>query len=88
MLKYIIYGKSSCGYCKKIIKKLLESKKTFYVELLDDNPEKLEQMKLKYNHPTVPIVLVKRVRETLIGGCDDALKFLEGGEDETTAMPS
>ena len=88
MLKYIIYGKSSCGFCRKIIKKLSESNKTFYVELLDDNPEKLEAMKIKYDHQTVPIVIVKRVEEKLLGGCEDTLKFLQEGEDEVTTMPS
>ena len=87
MLKYIIYGRASCPFCVKIIKKLTEAKKTFYVELLDENPEKLEQMKIKYNHDTVPIVLVKREVETLIGGCDDAIKHLER-EHEVTTMPS
>ena len=77
MLKYIIYGKASCPFCMKIIKKLTEAKKTFYVELLDGNPQRLEEMKIKYNHTTVPIVLVKREEETLIGGCDDTIKYLE-----------
>ena len=87
MLKYIIYGKASCPYCMKIIKKLTEAKKTFYVELLDGNPEKLERMKIKYNHSTVPIVIVKRQEETLIGGCDDTIKHLEQ-DDEDTTMPT
>jgi glutaredoxin len=84
MLKYIIYGKASCPFCMKIIKKLTEAKKTFYVELLDGNPEKLEQMKAKYNHNTVPIVLVKRTEEILIGGCDDAIKHLEKEHEDAT----
>ncbi len=84
MLKYIIYGKASCPFCMKIIKKLTEAKKTFYVELLDGNPEKLEQMKAKYNHNTVPIVLVKRTEEILIGGCDDAIKQLEKEHEDAT----
>ena len=87
MLKYIIYGKASCPYCMKIIKKLTEAKKTFYVELLDGNPEKLERMKIKYNQSTVPIVIVKRQEETLIGGCDDTIKHLEQDHEDTT-MPS
>ena len=87
MLKYIIYGRASCPYCVQIIKKLTEAKKTFYVELLDDNPEKLERMKVKYNHDTVPIVLVRREQETLIGGCEDTIRYLER-EHETTTMPS
>ena len=77
MVKYIIYGKSSCSFCIKIINKLAKSKKTFYVEMLDGQPEKLEKLKEKYNHYTVPIVIEIREEEQLIGGCDDTLKLLE-----------
>jgi len=83
MIKYVIYGKASCPYCMKIIKKLTEAKKTFYVELLDGNPERLKQMKVKYNHNTVPIVLVQKEEEILIGGCDDTIKHLEKEHEKT-----
>ena len=44
MKKYIVYGRSSCPYCIKVINKLLRGGKTFYVELHDNTPEKLEEI--------------------------------------------
>ena len=39
MKKYIVYGRASCPYCIKVVNKLIRNGKTFYVEMLDDNPE-------------------------------------------------
>jgi glutaredoxin len=74
MQKYIIYGKSNCPYCIKLVTKLAKAKKCFHIEMLDDHPDRLERLKKQYNHPTVPIVL--KITETLIGGCDDTLKLI------------
>jgi glutaredoxin len=81
MKKYIIYGRSSCPYCIKVVNKLLRKGKTFYVELHDDYPEKLEEIKKRYNHPTIPIVIVKESEEILIGGCDDTIEHLKSEVD-------
>ena len=77
MKKYIVYGLSSCSYCTRVINTLIDKKKTFYVELLDGNPERLKLLKIMYNHPTVPIVVLKEQKETLIGGCDDTMRYLK-----------
>ena len=45
MKKYIVYGKSTCPYCIKVVNKLLRGGKTFYVEMYDEQPEKLEEIK-------------------------------------------
>lgn len=76
MKSYKIYALGECPYCSRLIQALIDKKKTFYVEFLDGNKKKLEQMKNKYNHPTVPIVVLVEDKETLIGGCDDTLKIL------------
>ena len=76
MKKYIVYGLSSCSYCVRVVNKLIEEKKSFYVELLDNNPERLKLLKIAYEHPTVPIVIVKEEEETLLGGCDDTMEYL------------
>jgi len=81
MTKFIIYGRSSCPYCIKVITKLAKAKQCFYVEMLDDDLERLEKLKIKYDHPTVPIVIRVKDVEELIGGCDDALKLIEKGEN-------
>ncbi len=77
MSKYIIYGISDCSYCVKVITKLIEAKKCFYVEMLDDDPERLKHLKIKYDHPTVPIVVTVEEVEKLIGGCNDTISLID-----------
>jgi hypothetical protein len=48
----------------------------FCVEYLDDNKSRLHEMKRKYNHSTVPIVIARELKETFIGGHDDTLEHL------------
>ena len=77
MKKYIVYGRSSCPYCIKVVNKLLRGGKTFYVEMYDHQPEKLEEIKKRYNHPTIPVVIIQDNKEILIGGCDDTIAHLK-----------
>ena len=44
--------------------------------MLDENPEKLEEIKKMYNHPTIPVVTIIDNKEILIGGCDDTISHL------------
>ena len=81
MTKFIIYGRSDCPYCIRVVKKLIKAKQCFYVEMLDDDLERLEKLKMKYDHPTVPIVIRIEDIEELVGGCDDTLKLIEKGEN-------
>ena len=82
MQKYIIYGISDCPYCIKVVTKLIKAKKCFYVEMLDNDPERLRKLKMKYDHPTVPIVITVEDVERLIGGCDDTLEFINQQSDD------
>jgi len=77
MKKYIVYGKSTCPYCIKVVNKLIRNGKTFYAEMLDDNPDRLEFIKKMYNHPTIPVVICKDEKEIFIGGCDDTIDHLK-----------
>ena len=81
MSKFIIYGKSDCPYCIKVITKLAKAKQCFYVEMLDDNSKRLQELKTKYDHPTVPIVIRVEDVEELVGGCDDTLEFIKKAND-------
>ena len=49
MTKFIIYGRSDCPYCIKVITKLAKAKQCFYVEMLDDNSKRLQELKIKYD---------------------------------------
>ena len=83
MKSYKIYAKLKCPYCMRLVKTLYEKKKTFYVEFLDAQPDRLEKLKSIYNHATVPIVILEEEEgERLIGGCDDTLEFLKNSESE------
>tara|TARA_A100001201_G_scaffold110464_1_gene94459 strand:- start:605 stop:886 length:282 start_codon:yes stop_codon:yes gene_type:complete len=85
MKKYIVYGRSSCPYCIKVVNKLLRGGKTFYVELHDSTPGKLEEVKKRFNHPTVPIVTMIDDTEILIGGCDDTIDHLKKEKSNDTS---
>ena len=73
---YKIYGLTSCGYCTRLVAHLRSLRIPFYVEFLDWNLKKLEEMKKKYNHKTVPIVIAREMREKFIGGHDDTMSHL------------
>ena len=77
MKSYKIYALGECPYCNRLIQALIDKKETFYVEFLDGNTKKLNQMKEKYNHKTVPIVILIEDKETLLGGCDDTMSYIE-----------
>ena len=81
MKSYKIYGKASCGYCVRLVQAMIDKKINFFVEFLDEKPERLQQKKDHYNHPTVPIVVLREMgKETLIGGSTETLKEIKKGE--------
>ena len=92
MKKYIVYGRSTCPFCVKVVNKLIRQGKCFYVEMLDNDPDRLELIKKMYNHPTIPIVLCKDDTEILIGGCDETVEHLkhevndDSGETQTKTV--
>ena len=77
MKSYKIYALGECPYCERLIQSLIDKKQTFYVEFLDGNKKRLDEMKKKYNHKTVPIVILVEDKETLLGGCDDTIAFMK-----------
>lgn len=75
MSSYKIYGKASCGFCRRLVQAMIDKKLSFYIEFLDDQPDKLQEMKELYKHQTVPIVIFRQDgEETLIGGCTETLR--------------
>ncbi len=68
--KYIVYGRSSCPYCRDA-KSLLERKKMkFEFVDLERDPEMLSRVKSHLRWPTVPVIIERRDPETmvLVGG--------------------
>lgn len=76
MPKVIIYTKSTCLYCSNA-KELLRSLGISFKEILVDNdPVLREEIKEKYNWPTVPVILING---ELIGGYDDLVELHNTG---------
>jgi glutaredoxin len=73
---YKIYGLVSCGYCRRLVDRLRVLNIPFCVEYLDGNRTRLYEMKKKYNHKTVPIVIAREIKETFVGGHDDTVRHM------------
>ena len=86
---YTVYALSDCGYCAKAIGELGRLGLDHVLVLMDKSPDFHENLKKRYDHHTVPII-VKSSKVTgddmvFIGGCDDLIIRLrsEGyGDDE------
>jgi glutaredoxin len=77
MKSFKIYGKTSCGFCTRLVQEMVDKKLNFCVEFLDEMPDRLQEKKDFYNHQTVPIVILRQSgTETLIGGCTETLRLL------------
>ncbi len=63
-----LYTWTYCPFCVRA-KQLLDTKGVAYTEhVMDDKPAELNELKAKYGHSTVPIVLIDGA---FIGGNDD-----------------
>ena len=89
---FLIYAKKRCAYCKRalwLLKK--ETKKSedllCIVEFLDSNPNKLQGIKEKYKHQTVPIILFIEGEDKLefIGGLRELKEWLRSRKKVVTA---
>tara|TARA_B100001123_G_C14330002_1_gene638738 strand:- start:151 stop:393 length:243 start_codon:yes stop_codon:yes gene_type:complete len=78
-MSYIVFCKPTCPFCVSAVELLENKNKTFrVVDFNDDQLEILEDMKLAFEWPTVPMVF-HREGHTLefIGGYTDLTKHLE-----------
>lgn len=72
-----LYTQSTCPHCVRA-KSLLESKGLSYEEhVMDHSPRELAEAKAKWNHPTVPIVIIDGV---LIGGGSELAAYDQAGK--------
>ena len=78
MVRFFVYGRSTCNYCVEAVRVLKNLKIEHH--FFDLEPEHLEEAKQFYNRTTVPIVL-KNNKNTgkvvLIGGCDNLKEYLD-----------
>lgn len=71
-----LYTTTTCPYCYRA-KALLDAKGIPYVEhVMNGRFDELREVKLRYGHPTVPIVLLDG---ELVGGSDDLERLARAG---------
>ncbi len=78
MVRFLVYGRSTCSYCVETVRVLRDLKIDH--KFFDLDSDFLEEVKEFYNRETVPIVLKnnkKTGKVTLIGGCDDLKEYLD-----------
>lgn len=70
---YHIYTLVDCPACKRAVKLLTEKKEVFAVTVLDNDQEKLNNLKEEYCWQTVPMIVGKTEedKELFLGGCSD-----------------
>lgn len=69
---YKIFGSNFCPFCRKA-KELASANNLDFNYIEFNSFEEKEAAKKKYNHKTIPIILLN---DTLIGGCDEFEKHL------------
>ncbi|RZD32007.1 MAG: glutaredoxin [uncultured DHVE6 group euryarchaeote] len=72
-----IWTWSFCPFCKDAKKILIENNIEFKEHIMDDKVDELQKIKDKYNHQTVPIILLNG---NFIGGCDELIKLEKSGK--------
>ena len=75
---YTIYIKTNCPFCVQARDELFRQKVGHTIHILDDQPERLQNLKDFYNHHTVPMVFVRENgMEKLIGGYTDLISYFD-----------
>lgn len=76
---YHIYVTLGCPYCNGAVKLLEEKKEKFIVTVLDNDREKLAQLKEHFSWQTVPMIVgtTEEGKEVFLGGFTDLEKRFE-----------
>ena len=73
---YKLYIKEGCGFCKRAVEFMTKHKIEHVVLSQVDTTELIEEAKIQYDWPTVPIVVeIDGDDEKLIGGYVDMRKY-------------
>ena len=80
---YFLWLKEHCPFCKDTIALLQEKELSHTTYMMDEYPEKLEEVKNKFAWGTVPIIfeVTSDGDCSLIGGYSDIKKHLEETND-------
>ena len=75
---YKLYIKEGCGFCKRAVEFMTKHKIEHVVLSQIDTTELIEEAKVQYDWPTVPIVVeIDGDDEKLIGGYADMRKYFK-----------
>jgi len=73
----VMWAKSNCSFCGEAMKELIQHGMNHTVHIMDDKVADLAEVKERWNHSTVPVVVLKEDdNETLIGGFTELKKWL------------
>ena len=80
---YTLWIKTDCPFCIAAREEVYKRRVNHTINIMDDNPEKLNELKELWNHPTVPIVVYRDdVVESFVGGYTDLKKWLDGKNND------
>lgn len=70
---YHVYSLVDCPACKRAVKLLQEKQENFVVTVLDNDQQRLSQLKEEYCWKTVPMIVgtTSEGKEVFLGGCSD-----------------
>jgi len=75
---FTLWVKSDCPFCVDAQHTLLERQLTHTVNVMDDELERLDEVKKLWNHTTVPLITVQKEGiEVFIGGYTDLIEWFK-----------
>jgi len=75
---YTLWIKSSCPFCIDAQEELFKRQKVHTVNVMDDELERLDEVKKLWNHTTVPLITVQKEGiEVFIGGYTDLIDWFK-----------
>lgn len=76
---FVMWAKSSCGYCDKAKTLLSTGDHSHTIFTMDDSPELLDKVQEKFGYYTVPVIIVRHSdgEARFVGGFTDLQELLE-----------
>tara|TARA_R110000824_G_scaffold1643_8_gene8175 strand:+ start:1438 stop:1683 length:246 start_codon:yes stop_codon:yes gene_type:complete len=75
---YTMWIKINCPFCISARDEFFRQRVNHTINIMDENLDELNELKEKWTHPTVPIIIhQKDGEETLIGGYTDLKEWFD-----------
>ena len=75
---YTLWTKSECPYCAQAQEELFSRQKVHTINVMDDELEKLDEVKKIWNHATVPLITMQKEGiEVFIGGYTNLIEWFK-----------